>query len=197
MKRIILCTILVFLIIITGYAQKKKSGEPSESPQKSLLGILNFNAYCTDEQKPYIELQFIIDGSTAQYMPVEDGIYAAEIEIDVDIRSANEDQSVGKLHYVLVSPQTRDSIPAARSYFSDVRNVAVPNGDYYLYFKLKDIHGSSDTLRYIDFIRVNYPEDSVAISGISLYSRVSRSGDGGVFYKYEMATTPLFQQYAP
>ncbi len=197
MKRIIICTGLICLFMIAGYAQKKKTGEAAPVPQKNLLAILNFNAYYTDDHKPYIEFQFIIDGSTVQYVPVSDGLYAAEIDIDVDIRRAGQEESAGRLHYILVSPKTRDSVSAEKTYFSDVRNVALPNGDYYLYFNLKDVHGTSDTVRYIDFIHVNYPDDSVAISNISLYSRVSRSGDGGVFYKYEMATTPLFQQYAP
>ena len=188
---------MISLLTVSGFAQKKKGDTPAEPVQKHLLAILNYNAYCTDEQKPYIELQFIIDGSTAQYIPASPDTYAAEIDIDVEIRKAEGEEMVGKLHYILVSPQTRDSVSEEKTYFSDVRNIAVPNGDYLLYFKLKDVHGNSDTLRYIDFIKVNYPEDSVSVSGISLYSRISRSGDGGVFYKYEMATTPLFQQYAP
>ena len=197
MKKIILCTGLVFLIILSGYAQKKKNAAPTETAPKNLLAILNFNAYYTYDHKPYIEFQFIIDGSTARYVPTSEGLYAAEIDIDVDIRRAGQEESAGRLHYILVSPQTRDSVSTERTYFSDVRNVALPNGDYYLYFKLRDLHGSGDTVRYIDFIHISYPDDSVAVSDISLYSRISHSGDGGVFYKYEMATTPLFQQYAP
>ena len=197
MKKILFCISLITLLTVSGFAQKKKGDTSAEPVQKHLLAILNYNAYCTDEQKPYIELQFIIDGSTAQYIPASPDTYAAEIDIDVEIRKAEGEEMVGKLHYILVSPQTRDSVSEEKTYFSDVRNIAVPNGDYLLYFKLKDVHGNSDTLRYIDFIKVNYPEDSVSVSGISLYSRISRSGDGGVFYKYEMATTPLFQQYAP
>jgi GWxTD domain-containing protein len=197
MKRFSLCIGIICLLMFAGYAQKKKSDKPAEPAPKHLLGILNYNAYCTDEQVPYIEFQFIIDGSTAQYVPASADTYAAEVEIEVDIRRNQDEESVGHLHYILVSPQTRDSVSPEKTYFSDVRNIAVPNGDYYLYFKLKDVHGNSDTLRYIDYIHVNYPTDSVSVSGISLYSRVSRSGDGGVFYKYEMATTPLFQQYAP
>ena len=197
MKKITLCIGIICLLMFSGFAQKKKGDKPAEPAPKHLLAILNFNAYCTDEQQPYIEFQFIIDGSTAHYIPASPDTYAAEIDIDVEVRKTVGDETVGKLHYILVSPQTRDSVSEEKTYFSDVRNVAVPNGEYYLYFKLKDVHGSSDTLRYVDYIQVNYPENEVSASGISLYSRVSRSGDGGVFYKYEMATTPLFQQYAP
>lgn len=197
MKKITLLIGIICLLLTAGYGQKKKSDQPAPATPKSLLAILNFNAYCTDEQQSYIEFQFIIDGSTAQYIPASADTYAAEIDIDVEIRKTQGDEQVGKLHYILVSPETRDSVSPEKTYFSDVRNVAVPNGEYYLYFKLKDVHGSSDTLHYVDYIQVNYPENEVSVSGVSLYSRVSRSGEGGVFYKYEMATTPLFQQYAP
>ena len=81
MKKI-LCISLIFLLMVAGFAQKKKSDKPSEPVQKHLLAILNYNAYSTDEQQPYIEFQFIIDGSTAQYIPASSDTYAAEIDID-------------------------------------------------------------------------------------------------------------------
>lgn len=206
-NRLTLTALLIFAISICCtniYAQKKKTQPESDSiaqmsTPRNLLGILNYNAYCTDDMQPYIEFQFIIDGSTAKYVPAEDGRYEAEVEIEVDVRQevSGQEVTVNKLHYILVSPPTFDSIHTERTYFSDIRNLAVPNGDYYLYFTLKDIHSESDTINYIDMIKVNFPEKEISTSSISMYERMNRSGDGGVFYKYEMSLTPLFQRYAP
>ena len=86
MKKITLLIGIICLLLTAGYGQKKKSDQPAPATPKSLLAILNFNAYCTDEQQSYIEFQFIIDGSTAQYIPASADTYAAEIDIDVDPR---------------------------------------------------------------------------------------------------------------
>lgn len=193
-------SLLLLILLLCGniFAQQNDSRTTKKNDQK-LLGILNYNAYNTDNQQPYIEFQFIIDGGTAKYIPASDDTYAAEIEITVDIRKKEDDKEVdvNKLHYILVSPQTRDSVSPRGTLFSDMRNVAVPNGDYYLYFTLKDIHGNSDTVHYVDFIQVHFPEDRISLSGISLYERLNGSGEGGVFFKYNFAITPLFMSYAP
>ena len=77
MKKITLCIGIICLLMFSGFAQKKKGDKPAEPAPKHLLAILNFNAYCTDEQQPYIEFQFISDGSTAHYIPASPDTYAA------------------------------------------------------------------------------------------------------------------------
>lgn len=194
MKKIyirILMLVLASCAVCTAFAQNK-------SPY--MLGILNYNAYCTSELEPYIEFQFIIDGRTTQYVRTENGTYLSEVEIRVDITQKGDDgneKKVDGLHYILVSPQTWDSVQTAPTYFSDVQNVKVPNGEYYLYFYLKDIHGQTDTIKYIDYLQVYYPENKLAASAISMWETFNGSGEGGTFEKYGFAVTPLFQQYAP
>lgn len=172
----------------------------AQDSTKYLLGMLNYNTYCTEQMVPYIEFQFLIDGRTAQYVPTESGRFVSEVEIWVDIKQKNEqheEQVVQKLHYVLVSPEVIDTNNFENPYFSDIQNVPIPNKDCFLEFKLKDIHGSTDTIKYIDYLSVNYPNDKVSMSAISLWEKMNASGEGGMFDKYGFAVTPLFQQYAP
>ncbi len=215
--------LLTALFLPAGYAQKKKNAKPQTDSiaTKSLKAVLNFHAYSTDEMQSYIEFQFIVDGSTVNYVPMSNqnllkrgevqngravsqpmsaGRYEASVDILVDVRRKNDggnEESVNMLHYILVSPPKLEESLQEKSYFSDVRNLAVPNGDYYLYFTLKDVNGNGDSIRYIDFVHVDFPADRVSTSDISLYERMNRSGDGGVFDKYGFWVTPLFQQYAP
>lgn len=172
----------------------------AQEQNKYMLGILNYNAYCTNDLEPYIEFQFIIDGRTTQYVKTEKGTYLSEVEIRVDITQKNDqgvEEKVDGLHYILVSPQTWDSIQTGPTFFSDIQNVKVPNGEYFLYFYLKDLHGETDTVKYIDFLKVFYPEKKIATSNISMWQTFNGSGEGGTFEKYGFAVTPLFQQYAP
>lgn len=203
MKKITaIIAIVLWAGISCAFAQKNKKSEPvteAEPAQpKSLVAILNHNAYRTEDAKTFIECQFIIDGQSAQYIPASADTYSAEIDIAIDIRKKEDngdETSVNSYHYILVSPQIRDT--NERAFFSDEQSLVVPNGVYYIYYRLKDLHCGSDTVNYVDVITVDYPDDQVSTSKISLYERVSRSGDGGVFFKYGFATTPLFQQFAP
>lgn len=204
LKRILLIVLLpVFLVFVvqTADAQSKgqKNKETSAPQSKYLLSILNYNAYCTGDMEPYIEFQFIIDGRTTKYVPDGD-LFISEVDVRVDIVKKGEngkDEKVNGLHYILQSPHVRDSVVTEKSYFSDIQNVKIANGEYFLYFYLKDIHGTTDTIKYIDYLEVHFPEDRVSVSGISLWESMNASGEGGVFFKYGYALTPLFQQYAP
>ncbi|MCR5115652.1 MAG: hypothetical protein K6A95_08290, partial [Bacteroidales bacterium] len=182
--------LLTALFLPAGYAQKKKNAKPQTDSiaTKSLKAVLNFHAYSTDEMQTYIEFQFIVDGSTVNYVPMSNqnllkrgevqngravsqpmsaGRYEASVDILVDVRRKNEggdEESVNMLHYILVSPPKLEETLQEKSYFSDVRNLAVPNGDYYLYFTLKDMNGNGDSIRYIDFVHVDFPADRVSTS---------------------------------
>lgn len=199
-------TVIITFLLLSGiscaFAQKSKDSgaatETATAQPKNLVAILNHNAYRTEDAKTFIECQFIIDGQSAQYIPASPDTYSAEIDISIDIRKKEENGSettVNSYRYILVSPQIRDT--NERAFFSDEQNLVIPNGTFYIYYKLKDLHCSSDTISYVDIITVDYPEDQVSTSKISLYEKVSRSGEGGVFFKYGFSTTPLFQQFAP
>ena len=178
LKRILLIVLLpVFLVFVvqTANAQSKgqKNKETSAPQSKYLLSILNYNAYCTGNMEPYIEFQFIIDGRTTKYVPDGD-LFISEVDVRVDIVKKGEngkDEKVNGLHYILQSPHVHDSVVTEKSYFSDIQNVKVANGEYFLYFYLKDIHGTTDTIKYIDYLEVHFPEDRVSVSGISLWER--------------------------
>ena len=172
----------------------------AQKTNKYMLGMLNYKAYCTEQMVPYIEFQFLIDGRTTQYVPTESGRFVSEVEVWVDIKQKDDnnlEKTVHTLHYILVSPEVYDTTHFDYPYFSDVQSVPVPNKDCFLEFKLKDIHGTTDTIKYIDYLPVDYSADKVSMSAISLWEKMNASGEGGIFEKYGFAVTPLFQQYAP
>ena len=193
MKRFLFITLAICLATLCnqGFAQ---------SSDKAMIGMLNFHAYCTPDLSPYIEFQFLFDGRTTQYVQSENGNFVSEVEVMVDIQQKDEngqEKSVQTLHYIIVSPEVSDTAHLDFLYFSDIQNVKIPAKDCFLYFKLKDIHGTSDTIKYIDYLPVYFPDDKVSISSISLWEKMNAAGEGGVFEKYGFAVSPLFQHYAP
>lgn len=181
-KKIVLTIILIQSLILSANAQ--------------FSALISKNAYCTQKMESYVEFMFLIDGKTTQYAPNEKGHFVSEVEIKVDIVDKTNDSVMQRLHYVLMSDEFDDSIPANKAYFSDIQNVKVPNGEYYLYYTLVDLH-KKDTINYIDFVSLQFDDTKVNMSKISLWRTLDRSGELGFFSKYGYGVTPLFQQYAP
>lgn len=156
--------------------------------------MLNHKAYCTDKIQPYIEFTFRVGGQTVAYALNKDKRYEAEVLINVDV--LKEDSVVANLHYILGSETFADSVVKGRPDFGDVRNLPVPNGDYYLSFTFEDLHKDSSKITYLDYISVHFEKDSICTSGIDLLSEVRNAEPGDMYAKYGYSMTPLFYNYA-
>ena len=156
--------------------------------------MLNHKAYATDKIQPYIEFTFRVGGNTVAYALNEEQRYQAEVLIDVDL--IQNDKVVNNLRYILMSESFADSMATDHPDFGDVQNLPVANGDYYLSFTFKDLHGEADTIHYIDFISVHFSKDSISTSGIDLLSDVRAAEPGDLYAKYGFSMTPLFFNYA-
>ena len=160
---------------------------------QGLKAFISHKAYCTKNMQPYIEYTFIVGGNTVQYVPDGHGKFSAGVEIQVDMMQA--DTLVRQLHYILSSDLFEDSTRAGKPDFADVQNVPIPQGDYYLYFYMKDVNGDTNRLSYIDRIVVDFPEDRITTSKISLYKSLKRADAESVFVKYGYNLPPLYSNF--
>lgn len=160
-----------------------------------MRAMIDFKTFCTDKMEPYVEFMFYVGGKTVNYVPGENGKFNAEVMISAEVKK--QDSVVAALRYVLVSDSFEDTVKATKPDFSDIRNLQVPNGEYEIYFYMTDMHGNGDTLRYIDYIDVNFPEDAVSMSEICLLSDVKHPQPGDYYVKYNYALTPIFHDYVP
>lgn len=183
MKRITL--ILVAILMTTNlFAQSQR-----------MRAMIDFKTFATDKLEPYIEFIFYVGGKSVNYVPTDGGKFNAEVMISAEVKK--QDSVVAALRYVLVSDNFEDSVKATKPDFSDIRNLQVPNGNYEIYFYMTDLHGNGDTLRYIDNVVVNFPEDAVSMSQISLLSDVKYAQPDDFYVKYNYALTPIFHDYVP
>lgn len=177
--------LFVFMLILCATASSMGQG---------MKIMLNHKAYCTDKMQPYIEFTFRVGGNTVAYALNEDKRYEAEVLINVDV--LQDDKVVKNLRYIIGSETFADSVVNGRPDFGDVQNLPVENGDYYLSFTFKDLHGDTTSINYIDFISVHFPKDSICTSGIDLLSDVRTAEPGDLYAKYGFSMTPLFYNYA-
>lgn len=175
--------IVLFLLLMTTLC----------SFSQGLKVFISHKAYCTHNMQPYIEFTFIVGGNTVQYALNDQQKYEADVEFRVDMMRA--DTLVDQLHYILSSDHFADSTRAEKPDFADVQNVPLPQGEYFLYFYVKDLHGDTTWLTYIDKIELNFPEDQISTSKISLYKSISRPESQGFFVKYGYFLPPLYSNF--
>ncbi len=161
---------------------------------QNMKAFISHKAYCTNKMQPYIEFTFIIGGNSVQYVKNDNGKFEADVEIRVDV--AKGDTVVKSLHYILSSDEFADTANFEMPDFADIQNLPVPNGDYFLNFYLKDRHRDSVELKYIDRIVIDFPEDKISSSRISLYQEMS-APDAPMYIKYGYYMPPLYYNYVP
>ena len=157
---------------------------------QGMKAFISHKAFCTNTMQPYIEFTFIIGGNTVNYVPITDNRYQADVEIQVDMM--RNDTLVKQLHYILNSDQFEDSVRQTKPDFVDIQNVPMPQGEFFLYFYMTDLHGNKDTLSYIDKISLNFPEDAISTSKLSLHRSLVASENPGLFVKYGYQIPPLY-----
>jgi len=181
MKKITLFVAACFLAL-TGSAQNMKA-------------FISHKAYCTDKMQPYIEFTFIVGGNSVKYALNEHGKYEADVDIRVDVTKG--DSVVNTLHYILSSEEFADTAGRNLPDFADIKNLPVPNGDFFLNFYLTDRNQDSMQLKYIDRIVLNFPEDKISSSRISLFEDMRAPEAPGMYIKYGFYLPPSYYNFIP
>jgi len=180
--------IVILLVAVASYAQ-------------GLKAFISHKAYCASNLQPYIEFTFVVGGNTVRYVADESGMYVAGVEIRVEMQQ--NDSVVKQLHYILGSDKFADSTREGKPDFADIQNVQLPQGEYFLYFYMKDIYalpdsnGNVEQLSYIDKITLDFPEDRISTSKISLYKSAAVAKSDSIFVKYGFELPPLYSNFVP
>jgi len=162
---------------------------------QKLSVLIDYKSFCTTSNEPYLQISSFINGQTVTYLSDEQGKYQAEVRITV--QAFQNDSLINKLDYILVSETFEDSISSTKPNFGDIQNLQLNNGEYLLQFSLQDMNTTTKPIYYADIVVINYPDDNVSISDISLYKSISKDPTGDIFDKYGYSFEPLFYGYVP
>ena len=178
----------IFLLVLLVYVG-------SLNAQK-LNALITYHPYCSTDMQSYVEFNFTIDGNSVQYAQNANQKFEAEVRITVDIQQDNK--TIQKLDYILTSGEVVDTTIVDKNDFFDIKNIALPNGHYFLFFTLQDLNGGNSKVKYSDHIKVNYPKDSVSVSRISLLKDIKKIENPNLnLDKYGYKSTPLFYNFVP
>ena len=168
---------------------------------QGLKTFISHKAYCSSNLQPYIEFTFVVGGNSVRYVPDAKGGFEAGVEIRVEMRQ--NDSVMKQLHYILGSDRFADSTRIGKPDFADIQNVPLPQGEYFLYFYLKDVNalpdstGKVEELTYIDKISLYFPDERISTSKISLFKSANRAKTDGLFVKYGFELPPLYSNFVP
>ena len=162
---------------------------------QKLSVLIDYKSYYTAANEPYLEISCFVNGKTVFYIPDNQGKYQAEVRITIEARQG--DSLINKLDYILVSELFEDSVVSTKPDFGNIQNLQLNNGEYVLHFTVQDIHSAAKPVRYSDVVVLNYPENEVSISDISLYQSISRTTKGDLFDKYGFSLKPIFYGFVP
>jgi len=182
MKKLTLFT-LIFTLFSAVFAQK-------------LSVLIDYKSYYAPTNESYLEISSFVNGKTVAYLPDEQGKFQAEVRITV--QAFQDDSLINKLDYILVSESFDDADASTKPNFGIVENMLLPAGEYVLQFSVQDVNvADSKPLHYADVAVLQYTQDDVSISDISLYRSASRAQRGDIFDKYGFALEPLFYGFVP
>ena len=145
--------------------------------------------------EPYLEISTLVNGQTVFYFKNDQDKFEAEVRITV--QAFQGDSLINKLDYILTSELFEDSIASTKPDFGDIQNLKLTNGEYLLQFSVQDINSEAHPIYYAEIVVMNYSQDVISISDISLYRNINRNPQGDLFDKYGYALEPLFYGFVP
>lgn len=167
MKRVFI--ILLSLLPSLGFAQ-------------GLNAIYSFTSYQTPEGRPYIEVNLSIDASSVEYINNR-----ARVEVVLIISQEEEIKHIEKREInAQKSKENANSI-------IDIQRIALNNGEYKAELSFRDINAQTEALVVEDEIRINYPKDEVAVSGVQLVESYTKTETESMYSKngYDIIPYPF------
>ncbi len=158
---------------------------------KAFFYSANFN---TPNNQPYIETYLSFDANSVNLIEAENKKYYGELDIYLEI--SKDGDIVFSDHYSLKSPYFKDSI-FNNLLFIDQHRIAIPNGQYSLSIKVKDIHSSNSVLEHKEEITMDFDENKIAFSDIALIEKFQKTIKENKLSKSGYDLTPYVSNFYP
>jgi len=158
---------------------------------KAFLYTANFNS---PDNKSYIETYLSFDVNSVHLIEDENKKYYGELDVYIEI--LEDGNLIYNDHYSLKSPYFKDSI-FNNLLFIDQHRISIPNGQYSLSIKVKDIHYSSEVLEHKEQITMEFEENKLAFSDITLIEKYTKTINKNKLSKSGYDLTPYVSNFFP
>lgn len=162
---------------------------------KSLQAYLSYTTFNSPTDGPYIETYLTVIGNSVVYVKNDNGKFQATVEIMMIFKKDGAIKDFKKTN--LLSPEIDDTTKVDFT-FMDQQRFLLPNGNYSVEIQLSD-KNIKDAVPYKTFetLTVDFPKDSISVSGIQLVESYKVSTNPGVLTKSGYDLVPFSINYYP
>jgi hypothetical protein len=150
----------------------------------------------SNEDEPYLEFTFVFKGNSLVYQKNNTGNYGATVSVIAKIYCNNklfkiEEYSISTFGFGNNNPEGKPDLLR-------LEGVSLPNNQYNIQFAIRDMNSTALPYNYSVNANVNFPENKLAISGISFYSSFNQVPNNYRLEKYDgYYSIPLFNNKVP
>lgn len=184
MKKILICTALVLLSL-------------SLTKTVSATGFqayLFYSTFYSPQDGPFIETYFSVVGKSVLFVKTETGKYQGSVEITMMFKQNDIIKDFKK--YELRSPEIDDTSHIDFN-FIDQQRFGLPNGDYVFDMLIADKNRDMVPFIVTKNISIDFPADSVSISGIELIESFKTTQTPTILSKSGYDLVPYVSNYFP
>lgn len=183
MKTIIRILILGMLVICS-----------SPSIAQNIKAYLFYNSFYSPESGPFLETYLSVAARSICFVPNENGTFQGTVDITMMFKQNNEIIEFKK--YDLFSPELPDTTQTNFN-FIDQQRFALPNGTYDFEIMIADKNKEMLPVVMSRPVILDYPPDTVCISGIELVESFSASPSPTILTKSGYDLIPYVSNYYP
>jgi GWxTD domain-containing protein len=162
--------------------------------QQKLKANLTYTTFNHIGSKPYVETHLLVRSNTVKYKAGNDGKFQANILIQYIFRRDGKIINFDKFN--LKSPKY-DTINGNFDFINQQR-YALENGKYEFLIEISDANNPDSKPFSIDVpLEIDYPKDSICISGIELVDKIEKSSEKNTWNKSGFMIIPFTSSYYP
>lgn len=182
MKKVLISMLLVILLL------------PFNAEARKLQAFMSYSTFYSPTDGPYIETYLTILGNSVAYVPTTNGKFQGTIEITLIFSQDNAVKQFKKVN--LLSPEIADTNNVNFA-FMDQQRFVLPNGQYLIDIQIKDLNDKAIPFKARETIEINYPAQTVNVSGIELVDTYTRTENPGQLTKSGYDLVPYILNYYP
>jgi GWxTD domain-containing protein len=161
---------------------------------QNIKAYLFYNSFYSPENGPFLETYLSVAAQSICFVPNENGAFQGTVDITMMFKQNNEIIEFKK--YDLLSPELPDTTQTNFN-FIDQQRFAIPNGTYDFEIMIADKNKEMLPVVLTRPVIINYPQDTVSISGIELVESFSASPNPTVLTKSGYDLIPYVSNYYP
>jgi GWxTD domain-containing protein len=168
MKKIFLFVIAVMPIICMG---------------QNIKALYGFRTYSSPVGN-YVEINTSIDANSVSKAKLTNGLWQEETElVTIICREENTDSAIYVDKRLIKSPQVKDTNELKSISLLDMQRISLDNGNYIVFFELRDKNTTMQPIYYKDIIEMSYKKDDINVSDIMIIDKYSKAKENTIYTK--------------